>query len=61
MNFVKTYRKQVLIIGLSLLIIIVGFYFIFERVKNKKEVKEMIIRLSNALQKLQGIDNEKYL
>jgi len=28
---------------------------------NKKEVKEMIIRLSNALQKLQGIDNEKYL
>ena len=43
MNFVKTYRKQVLIIGLSLLIIIVGFYFIFERVKNKKEVKEQML------------------
>ena len=28
---------------------------------DKKEVKEMIMRLSKALQKLQGIDNEKYL
>ena len=28
---------------------------------DKKEIKEMILRLSNALQKLQGIDNEKYL